>query len=93
MKSLLLGSLMIGCAWTASAASSESPAQPGLHGQTVACADFSHGADGSWTTLHAITVQRMNEYAGVAENTTFRAGDPRTAGLDVGAVLDSVCPH
>ena len=93
MKSLLVGCLMMGGVSAAAAATSELPDVPGLHGQTVECADFKPNPDGSWTTIRAITVQRMNEYAGIAENTTFRAGEQRTVGLDVGAVLDQACPR
>ncbi len=93
MKSLLVGCLMMGGVTVAAAATSEFPNVPGLHGQTVQCADFKANPDGSWTTLHAITVQRMNEYTAVAEDTTFRAGEQRTVGLDVGAVLDQACPR
>ena len=91
MKSLLVGCLMMGGVSAAAAATSELPNVPGLHGQTVQCADFKANSDGSWTTVRAITVQRMNEYTAVAEDTTFRAGEPRTVGLDVGAVLDQAC--
>ena len=93
MKSLLLGGLLIGCASAAPAATSEIPYEPELRGQTVQCSDFKHGPDGTWTTLHAITVQRQNQYTTVAADSAFKAGGQPTVGIDVGAVLDSICPR
>ncbi|RYC32759.1 hypothetical protein D3273_06650 [Lichenibacterium minor] len=93
MKGLLLGVLWIGWASAASAATSEIPYEPNLAGQTVKCADFKPGPGGTWTTLHAITVQRQNEYTTIAADSTFKAGGQPTVGIDVGAVLDKLCPR
>lgn len=93
MKSLLLACLPALFATGALAVSNEIPFQPDLRGQTVQCGDFRHGADGGWTTLRAIPVQRQNEYTTVAADTTFHAGGPKTVGIDIGAVLNAVCPH
>lgn len=93
MKSLLLGCLSIVCASSAWAASSEIPFEPDLTGQTVTCADFKPGPNGTWTTVHSITVQRQNEYTTIAADATFKAGGQPTVGIDVGAVLDKVCPR
>ena len=93
MKRLLLAMLSIGCAPAALAASNEIPFEPNLAGQTVTCADFRPGPDGTWTTVRSIAVQRMNEYTTVAADSTFKAGGARTVGIDIGAVLDKVCPR
>lgn len=93
MKSLLLGVLSIGTASAAWAASNEIPFEPDLTGQTVKCSDFKPGPGGTWTTIHAIGVQRMNEYTTVAADSSFKAGGAKTVGLDVGAMLDQVCPR
>ena len=93
MKSLLLGCLSVVWATAASAASNEIPFEPDLTGQTVKCSAFKPGPDGTWTTVRSIGVQRMNEYTTVAADSTFKAGGAKTVGLDVGAVLDKVCPR
>ena len=93
MKILLLAILSIGTASAAVAASTEIPYEPDLTGQTVKCSSFKPGPDGTWTTIRSIAVQRMNEYTTVAADSTFKAGGAKTVGIDVGAVLDKVCPR
>ena len=93
MKSLLLGCLSIACVSAASAATSEIPYEPNIRGQTVQCSDFKPGPDGSWVTVRSITVQRQNAYTTIAADATFKAGGQPTVGIDVGAVLDKICPR
>lgn len=93
MRSLILGSLLIGSASAAAAQSSEIPYEPNLIGQTVSCDDFSHDGDGTWTTVRPISVQRRNEYRKIAAGTSFREGGQPVAGLDVAAALAKSCPR
>ena len=93
MKSLVLAALVAGCASGAWAEDSVEPLQPNLRGQSVECASFRHDAGGTWTALKDLPVQRQNEYTTVAAGTVIRPGGPAIAGLDVGRMLDTTCPH
>jgi hypothetical protein len=92
MRSVIVVSLLMGCsaAW---AEPSVVPYEQNLSGQSVECAAFRHADDGSWTTLKDMPVQRQNEFTTVAAGTTITAGGPMIAGMDVGGLLDAVCPH
>ncbi len=92
MRSVIVASLLMGCsaAW---AEDNTIPYEPNLVGQTVECTAFRHGDDGSWTSLKDMPMQRLNEFTTVSAGTTITAGGPLIVGMDVGAVLDRVCPH
>lgn len=85
--------LVLAGASGASAQTSENPFTSEIRGQSVACADFRHEADGAWTTLKPVPIQRENEYTMLASDVTLRAGDRKIVGIDVAAMLDAVCPH
>ena len=93
MRSVIVASLMACCASAAWAETSVIPYEPNLRSQTVECAAFRHDADGSWTTLKDMPVQRQNEYTTVAAGTVIQPGGPAIAGIDIGAALDRACPH
>ena len=92
MRYMIVASLLL---WgtAARAEPSVEPYVPNLAGQTVECTAFRHGDDGYWTALKDMPIQRQNEYTTVAAGTVLRAGGPKIVGIDVGGVLDSVCPH
>ncbi len=92
MRSVIVASLMV-CGTAAWAEPSVEPYEPNLVGQSVECTAFRHGDDGSWTTLKDMPMQRQNEFTTVAAGTTIKAGGPMIVGMDVGGVLDRVCPH
>ena len=93
MKILVVASLLACSVAPARAEPSVEPYQPNLSGQNVECAAFQHDADGSWTTLKDLPVQRLNEFTTIAAGTNIRPGGQPIAGLDVGGMLDEVCPH
>jgi hypothetical protein len=93
MRILIVAAMLAGSAAAARAADSVVPLVPDLSGRTVTCTAFRHDADGSWTTLTSVPVQRENEFTTVAAGTTLKPGSPPIAGLDVVAMLDRVCPH
>ena len=91
MKVLLIASLMV-CATAASAQTTGAAPSDHLAGQSVECSAFRHDPDGSWVALQPLPVQRQNEFTQIATGTTIRSGGPKIAGLDVGAMLNAVCP-
>ena len=93
MRSVIVASLLACCASTAWAEDSVEPLVPNLRGQSVECAAFRHDADGAWTTLKDMPMQRQNEFTTVAAGTVIRPGGPMIVGMDVGGMLDRVCPH
>lgn len=92
MRSVIVASLLMSCsaAW---AEDNTIPYEPNLVGQTVECTAFRHGDDGSWTSLKDMPMQRLNEFTTVSAGTVITAGGRPIVGMDVGAVLDTVCPH
>lgn len=89
----MLGCVLVGCAGTASAGTNEVPYRQYLWGQSVQCGDFKHDPDGSWTTLRVTPMQRQDEFTTIGPGAVIKAGGPKIVGMDVGAVLDKVCPH
>ncbi|MGI3903713.1 MAG: hypothetical protein ACRYGP_14500 [Janthinobacterium lividum] len=92
MRGVIVASLLMSCsaAW---AEDSTIPYEPNLVGQTVECTAFRHGADGSWTTLKDMPMQRLNEFTTISAGTVIVPGGPKIVGMDVGAVLDTACSH
>lgn len=93
MKGLFTGALALCWASAAAAQTSEQHFNPDLAGQSVDCSGFRHEADGSWTALKSVPIQRQNEFTELASGTVLRSGGPKISGLDVAAVLDAACPN
>lgn len=93
MRGAIMAAMLACCASAARAEDSVEPLVPNLSGQTVRCSAFRHDADGSWTSVADVPVQRQNEFTTLAAGTTVKAGGQPVVGMDVGAVLDTVCPH
>ncbi len=93
MRSVMVAAVLIVNLSAARADTSVEPYDPELRGQSVACSAFRPDGTGGWTALRDVPVQRQNEFTTVAAGTSVRAGGPAIAGLDVGGVLDQVCPR
>ena len=91
MRALVIASLL-GSTSAASAQTTGAAPSDHLQGQSIECSAFKYNADGSWVALQPLPVQRQNEFTQIAAGTTVRPGGPKIAGLDVGAMLDAVCP-
>ena len=65
--------------------SSAAPAQ-----QPIACSDFRHNEDGSWTPLKSVTIGGPHQAAQFGPDMSLRAGVV-VNGVDLAGLLDVMC--